>query len=119
MRLILARDRVKLVRPQTFERHGAEPGVIPAGTIGDARTSGPDGALVEFGGTYPPSNVHVRDLVHANLLDLLPRGLRAAGRWFGGRISSGVRIAAAAVIGGGVGAVVALEVQRFLGKCPP
>ena len=68
---------------------------------------------------YPPGNVNVRDLVHASLIDLLPGALRVSGRWFRGRISSGVRIAATAVIAGGVGAAITLEVQRFLGKCSP
>ena len=108
MGLLLARDRVKLLRKQTL----AEPlGVIPAGVIGEVVTVGPTGALVRFRGKYPPTPVNLSDLEHAGLVDLLPTTAQGLLAVLQKRAAAGVAIAAAAAIVGLVG----WALRRFLG----
>ena len=54
-----------------------------------------------------------------SLADLLPGALRRFGRWVRHRTYVGLGLVVTAVLAGGVGAAVTIEVQRFLGKCSP
>lgn len=82
-------------------------------------TVGETGATVRFPGYSAGTGVNFRDLQHAGLADLMPERARRFGRWLRGRLTAAVGIALTAVIAGGVGAVVTLEVGRLLGKCSP
>jgi hypothetical protein len=104
LRLILARDLVRLRTPQVL----VDPlPLVPAGAIGRVIKIGPAFvALVDFRPKYGPIDVKLDDLERATVFDLLPLGVRRVGRAFGNWLIGGPAIAGAALIGALAGRAV-------------